>query len=439
MQAFLHRAWRASHLNHIRWGKNLALAVVLVFGTTSLTLMALFAPEPDRRQVSERVYPVTTVTAEPGQHSPTLTLYGKVVTPRTSSLTAAVSSEVRAVMVTDGMSVHRGQSLIELDDTDGALNLARMEADLLEAEASLLSLQQALTDNRLILDEEVALGQLAVRKASRYRRLGEDQAISEEVLNAALSEGHRQSITLQRQQALVNDLPNQIAQAEAGVKRARARFQEALVLLDRTRINAPFDGRVISVSVSPGERVSPGTDLAVIYDSASLEIRAQIPERHLSDIRQALASGQPIEGETVDSSSPQRITLTRLGSDISPGKTSVDGLFALKNDGLELGRVVQFSVQLPPIDNTVLLPIEAIYGGDRVFIVTGQRLEAIQVDRLGERRADNGRHSILVRSSQIDPGTSIVVSQLANGVTGMKVSQPTSKLADVKSATAPGV
>lgn len=437
MQRFLQPT--RDFISHIR-GKNLALATVVIFGGLGLALMILFAPQPDRKQVSEPVYPVTTIAAEPGEHAPSLTLYGKVVTPRVSSLTSALSAEVRSVVVTDGMLVRRGQTLIELDDTDVALGLARMEADLLEAEARLVSLRRALTDNKAILEEEMALGNLAAQKASRYRQLRQEQAISQEILNAALSEDHRQSIALKRHQALVNDLPNQIIQAQAGLKRATARFQESQVQLDRTRIVAPFDGRVISVSVSPGERVAPGTELAVVYDSASLEVRAQIPDRYLPTIHQALALGQLIEGETLDSRASHRVTLQRLGGGISDGNTGVDGLFALGNDVLELGRVVQLTVNLPLVDNTVLLPVEAIYGTNRVFIVDQQRLRAIPVDRFGEQRARDGSHSVLIRSEQIAPGTAIVVSQMANAVTGMKVSQPVSNVADiVRGASEPGV
>ena len=55
----------------------------------------------------------------------------------------------------------------------------------------------------------------------------------------------------------------QVESAKAGLESAKANLKKALLNLERTRIYAPFDGRIIKKMVDIGEYVTPGKPLAL--------------------------------------------------------------------------------------------------------------------------------------------------------------------------------
>lgn len=63
---------------------------------------------------------------------------------------------------------------------------------------------------------------------------------------------------------------------------AKAEVAQAEVALERTKIRAPFDGRLGARSISPGDRVSPDTDLVAIHATDRLRLIMPIPERYAS-------------------------------------------------------------------------------------------------------------------------------------------------------------
>ncbi|MFH1572041.1 MAG: HlyD family efflux transporter periplasmic adaptor subunit, partial [Gemmatimonadota bacterium] len=79
---------------------------------------------------------------------------------------------------------------------------------------------------------------------------------------------------------LVLRLP-QVKAAEADLVAARARLREAQLRLDRTRLAAPFDGRVRSTDLDAGQYVAPGQPLARLYGTARVEISVPVPDENL--------------------------------------------------------------------------------------------------------------------------------------------------------------
>lgn len=395
----------------------------IVGGVALLLAVAVAsAPEPDKKVVEETAWPVTTMAAVPGSVSPELRLYGRVETPRQSSLTASVVAYVESVEVLEGASVAAGDLLVQLDPTDAALALQGREADLTEARANLESLKLKIAENKAILVHEKSLYELTLAKVQRHRQLRKQQTISEETLNAVLSESDRQAISLSRQQGLVDDAVNQLTRAQSQVSRAEAIFLESKANLARTGIRAPFDGRITAVRVSPGELVQPGTPIVEMYDITNMEVRAQIPTSHLAAIRESLANGQALLARLDDNGHKIEARLTRLSGEVSPGRSSIDGLFTVNPQAaLEIGRAVGVTLTLPPVEGAILVPVQSLYGHDRVFLVENERLRAITVERLGEITDDSGHLNVLVRSDEIEPGAAIVTSQLSMAVTGLKV------------------
>ncbi len=403
--------------------KKLFPVVAVLLTMLTATALVAFAPEPDRRPAESLAVPVTSLVATVDTRAPEVRLFGRVETPNTARLTALVTAPVESVQVREGDRADRGDVLVLLDGTDTALLVRRRESDLVDARASLDALKLAGADDREVLTHQEELHRLATEKVARYRRLREQRTIAEETLKAVLEEHHAQAIALSRQRRLVADFEHRLASATAHVERALASLEEARVAHERTRIRAPFPGRVTRIPVAPGELVAPGTTVAEIYDDGALEIRVQIPNVHLPAVQTALAAGDrlPVVADLGDRQA--RGELERLVGAVGAGQSGVDGLVRLAAGAAppDLGRAVSLTVTLPPVAGVVALPVQAVYGEGRVFLIADGVLSGVEVERVGAATGEDGTQSLLVRSTALHHGARVLTSQLSNAVTGLRV------------------
>lgn len=388
------------------------------------TGLIAFAPEPARRPATAAAVPVASELATLGTYSPELHLYGRVETPHAASLTALVSATVASLQARAGERVAAGDVLVQLDETDARLLLRRREAELTQAEADLEEMRLAGEEDREVLVHQQQLHALALDKVARHRQLRAQGTIAKETLNAVLQESHAQAIALSRQRNLVEGFEHRLARAEAQRTRAAAAVAEAEVGLARCLIRAPFAGRVTSISVAPGELVSPGRAVAEIYDDSALEIRVQIPNTHVPALQQALAAGETPAVDVDFGTQRAQGELTRLVGAVAKGQSGVDGLVRLLagSEPPDLGRAVALRLRLPPVANVAAVPVQAVYGQRRLFLIENDLLAGIDVERLGETSTADGQPRLLVRADELTDGARILVSQLSNAVTGLRVS-----------------
>lgn len=406
--------------------KNWFLLTISIFAGMSVFLVWTTAPKPAVLEAEEESWPVTVITAAPQPMSPQITLYGRVETPRTATLNAAVHARVESVPAREGQTVLRDEILVVLEDTDTQLMVDRCTADVQEAEAGLKSLQLQHRDNQEILNHEKRLYELKQKEVERYRKLKARQSVSEENMSRVLREAHSQAISLQAKSGVVRDYTNRLARSEARLRRARANLKEAQTLLERTVIRAPFDGRITRVFPAPGERVNIGMNLVEIYDTAALEIRAQIPLRVLPGIQHHIgrSGAEQLTATVRIGGADVKCPLDRLSGMVGSGQSGIDGLFAVPatRGDLVLGRVLNLTLDLPAETDVVAVPIQSIYGENRIYRVSEGRLEGLTVDRIGESTDADGQFTVLVRSPDLVRGDQIVTTQLPNAMSGLKVS-----------------
>ena len=117
-----------------------------------------------------------------------------------------------------------------------------------------------------------------------------------------------------------------------------------------------------------------------------LELRAQIPLRYLPVVRDALERGETLGARAVVDGQEVGAVLHRLTARVDRGSGGADGLFRVTegNAWLQLGRTVEFIMDLPPVDDAIAVSREALYGTDRVFVLDGERMQSVEVERLGE-------------------------------------------------------
>ena len=401
------------------------LLPVLVLALALAGFAALRATRAKRPPVvvSEQAYLVQVMSAEPGTRIPELLLYGRVESPRTTALASGVTADVMQVPAREGVGVQSGDVLVRLDERDIRLRLDQRQADVDEAEAQIASEQTRFRADQQSLEMEKRVLDLSRAEVTRLESLQGRGLSSESLRDQARQALERNSMSVVQRQQVIDDHDARLASLQARLRRARAQRDQAALDLERTQVRAPFSGRVTRVEVSPGDRVASGTPLLEIFDRDAVELRVQIPSRQLPVIRRALQDGVPVGAVADVDGVPVALTLDRLAARADPASGGVDALFALArgHQRLTIGRIVPLLLSLPEQADLVALPLEALYGLDRVYVLDDGRMRGVSVERVGETRSGDQGARVLVRSPQLSGGDLIVVTQLPNAVSGLLV------------------
>ena len=398
--------------------------LILVAGIGGMTALVKSKPEREALGVEERSWPVAVEAIEPGTVTPQLLLFALVDSPRVTHLSAAVTADVDAVDVLEGQRVGVDDRLLALDDREIRLIVAQRDAELAGFEADLEHETLRHRNNLVALKHEEELLALARREVARARDLADRNVGSQASLDQVRREEERQMLAVEQRRLAIREHDARRKQIEARLARAQAQRSQALLDLDRTRVHPPFFGRITEVFVSPGDRVRPGDRLVAMFDSGLLELRAQIPLRHLPVVRAALEGGESLSARALVDGQEVRAELHRLTARVDRGSGGADGLFRVTrgNAWLQLGRTVELVMDLPAVDNAVTAPREALYGTDRVFVLDGERMRSVEVERLGETRtAGRGDARLILRSPDLKPDGRLIVTHQPNAIDGLKV------------------
>lgn len=212
-------------------------------------------------------------------------------------LSPLAPGQVARVLVAPNDKVFAGELLVRFSDEEARARLA-------EAQAHLLMRQRAREDEtkkgpaeRRRAGDAVAEGERALAEAQAKldqavevardaaRQPAEDAAVTaaRNALITARDElrKRREALSAAEQTAGLPNFP------ESEVDIARANLSLARIALERTRVRAPIEGRVLQVNARPGEAApAPAQEpLVVLGDVSSLRVRAELDERDLGKIR----------------------------------------------------------------------------------------------------------------------------------------------------------
>lgn len=229
--------------------------LILLGGIIFAGSMIATGTKATRKPPKEPVPRVEVMVLEPQSYQVMVASRG-TLEPRTrSTLVPEVSGRIIKVAENfrNGRFFTTGDLLLQIDprDYENAVTIARAE----------------LTQRQLTLAEEDA-------RADQARRNWEKMGLA----------GEPTPLTLRAPQ---------LENARAELDAARARLRQAEIELERTRILAPYDGRILAKKVDLGQFVSPGNPLAEIYASDAVEIRLPIS----SEEQQYLQLPENYQGE----------------------------------------------------------------------------------------------------------------------------------------------
>ncbi|MCM1336782.1 MAG: HlyD family secretion protein [Candidatus Amulumruptor caecigallinarius] len=209
-----------------------------------------------------------------------------------------VQGYIKEVRFTEYQPVHRGDTLVVIDDADLSLALARARADLANAQAGRsvagrsvdVAGANAAVSEASIAEAKVMM-ELAATDLARYEKLMAKEAVTRSQYDAAKADYDAKRAryeTLRRQSSastsVVGETRNRLAQSDAGIALAEAMVQTAELNLSYCVITAPCDGYTSRKLIQPGQLVQPGQTLLDIVDAGEVWVAANFKETQLPHI-----------------------------------------------------------------------------------------------------------------------------------------------------------
>lgn len=234
-------------------------------------------------------------------------------------INSRVAGFIKKIRFDEYTTVHKGDTLVIIEDTEFRLHVAQAEAALGNAlaghKASATSVQTVESNigvNDAAIAECRVLLENARREDERYSRLLERKSVTRQqydnVHTAYLAAKARyDQLTRSRQSTSLvkNEQSHRLEQNDAGVKVAQAALDLARLNLSYTVIVAPCDGVLGRKDINVGQLVQPGQTLVDIIDSGDKWIVANFRETQLHNI----AEGGKVD-MTVDALPGCRLTGT---------------------------------------------------------------------------------------------------------------------------------
>ena len=377
---------------------------------------SLAVPAPQVEQVEPEIN-VAVTNVEITAHRPRATVIGLVEAKDEAMLTSPLETEVLAVLAEEGDAVAKNAPLIKLDVRETNYQLEAQLANIDDINAQLGSLQRDVVTERRRLREIRKLQELAEEEYERNNTLLERGIVAQAAVDNSEANLSARELEVLSQHQKIDALLTSRLRLEASERATLAQVGQLRLILERARIQAPFDGIVKVMNPSSGTRVARGSELVQLYDPNSLRLRAAIPNEYSN-------AGASIEAEVPTATGTQIIPLVNIAPEAKPGRGNVDALFSLPAGNWLLGSAIEFDLLLPLQPNLVAVPFDSLYSGSRVYIVDGDsRAQAIECTSAGQTYK-NGQTLALLRCPELKSGDKIVINRIPNLLAGTKLNVP---------------
>lgn len=208
--------------------------------------------------------------------------YGVAEPGRTWRAIAEVKGRVVEVHpdLQSGGFARAGDLLVRIDPTDYELAVEQLEAALAQLDARLAEIDAREANLRATLAIERDSLELSLTELERLEAVaasGEGRAISKSTVDKERRSYLAQQGSVVAVESSLRLVPSERASAEADRRGKEVALAAARRDVERTRLVAPFDGRLSEVDVEVDQFVAAGQSLLVAHDLATTEVEAQIP------------------------------------------------------------------------------------------------------------------------------------------------------------------
>lgn len=391
---------------------------ILAIGITGFILLNRTKPTATVQDVTEMAWRVAVQVVSPDRINPVFNGFGTVENPDTQLIKSRLAADVISVLRREGARVSKGDTLLALSTVEAELKLNQARASLADAKASLAALNATEIKDREALVLERQTLNLKRQNLDRITELRAQTLASQQTLDEITQAVATQALQVNRRELALATVDSRRLQLNAAIARAESEVRAADQDLASTRIQAPADGQVEAILVTPGERVNSNQNLLRFAPDVGREIRVQVPADIGNRLADALDRGIPVTAQT---NANTALTLSRVAARVQDRTGALDVFFASTERLPPIGSVVPIELALEAVDDVIVLPTDAVYGGNTVYRISNDsRLEAITVERLG-RRPGAEQTDVLIRSPSLQSGDRILVSRLPAAVTGLAV------------------
>lgn len=397
--------------------------LLLMLGCASWYVLGRPVAKPEPKALPPQVLKTEIREMQPQDYTILLETQGIVRAHHETSLTPQVAGVICAISprFEDGAIFEKDEVLLELDAADFQMSLAAAQAKLARAEATLLQEKARAEQARL-----------------NWQDIGYQDEPSPLVLRVP-----------------------QLKDAEAQVQSAQAELEQAQRNLERTKVRAPFAGRVKNRLVGLGQSVSGNTALGNIFDTDCVDVRLPLsPAQWRQAILPETTNHAPIRvtltdalGDTVlenpTSGTPATATPAEWTGQIIRAEGVLDDasrqLFVIarvddpfgrrtaRKQPLRIGQPVRARIEGRTLQQVFIVPRSALRGINRCYLVDGD--PAILVRR--DLQPVWTTETELVLSEGIRAGEQLAISRLPYAPEGARVEILPSPPVATPSAPAP--
>lgn len=295
--------------------------------------------------------PVDGHVVKPTALSEELEITGSLVANQEVNIASELMRKVEQVYVKEGNTVAGGTLLFRLDDSDLQAQLERLR-------------QQE---------------KLAILNESRLKDLIEH--------DAAVQQDYDQAIT--------------------NLNVLRAEIRQLLTTIDKTRIRAPFSGRIGIIRVFPGTLVSPNTVLTNIVDDNIVKVEFAVPEKYANLI--ALGKDQLFTVESDTTKHNARVIAKESQMDQKTRTLLVRAISSNPKHDLVPGQSARLQLALRTAPNALKIPSQALMPGSQGYTVytVKEGKAAITPVEIGQR----GAYDVQILKG-LTPGDTVVTSNI---------------------------
>ncbi len=272
-----------------------------------------------------------------GDMTVTVTATGALEPLNEVEVGSELSGTVQEVLVDYNDRVRTGQVLAKL-------NTDRLQADVVEARASLASKRAKLREAQAtVLESRLAF--------ERCEKLAARQLCSGEELDKTRAESVRAVAVA--------------ASAEAEVAVARATLEGKETDLKKASIHSPIDGLVLLRAVEPGQTVAASLQAPVLFtlaeDLTQMALHVAVDEADVGQVSEGQMADFTVDAYP-ERRFPATITQVRFAPQTVDGVVTYETLLAVDNSDLALrpGMTATAVITVKKLDNVILIPNGAL-------------------------------------------------------------------------------
>ncbi|HEU5292066.1 MAG TPA: efflux RND transporter periplasmic adaptor subunit, partial [Cyclobacteriaceae bacterium] len=295
--------------------------------------------------------PVDAEIVNPEKSNDQLVVTGTILANQEVSLVSELTRKITGIYVREGSKVKKGAVLFELDRADLMAQLERLQ-------------QQE---------------KLAVLNESRLKDLIAKEAVAQQDYD----------------------------EASTNLNVLQAQIRELAVMIDKTRITAPFDGQVGMINIHLGAVVSVNTVLTELEDNSVVKVEFAVPEKYTNTIH--IGSEEHFTTPADEREYKTKIVAKAASLSTDTRTLLVRGVVANPDGKLLPGQSARINLSLNTSSTALAVSSNALIpspGGYIVFVSRNNAATAIPV-QIGQR--STGTVEIV---SGLNPGDTVITSNL---------------------------